>query len=93
MSNTMIMVGYAVFLVLLYMVLIYPKTKQAKKIQAMRNALRAGDEVVTIGGMVGKITKVSEDEITLEVNSDKTAIRLKRWAVGSLNEKKTEQKV
>ena len=90
--NMMILAGYGVFLVVLYLVLIYPKTKQAKKIQAMRNALRAGDEVVTIGGMVGKITKVNEEEITLEVSPEKSTIRLKKWAVGSLNEKNLIEK-
>ena len=88
MNNNLILVGYGVFLVVLYMVLIYPKNKQAKKIQAMRNGLKAGDEVVTIGGTVGKIVKVNEEEITLEICPDKTSIRLKKWAVGSLNEKK-----
>lgn len=86
--NTMVMVSYGLFLILLYMLLIYPKNKQAKKIQAMRSALQVGDEVVTIGGSVGRIVQVDEDEVTLETGPNKVAIRMKKWAVGSLNEKK-----
>lgn len=86
--NTMLMVTYGIFLVLLYFLLIYPKNKQAKKIQAMRNSLNVGDEIVTIGGAVGRITRVDEEEITLETGPDRVTIRLKKWAVGSLNEKK-----
>lgn len=91
--STTVMITYGLFLVLLYFLLIYPKNKQAKKIQAMRSALKVGDEIVTIGGTVGKITRVDEDEITLQSGPDNVTIRLKKWAVGSLNEKKLEQKV
>lgn len=86
--NAMVLVSYGIFLVLLYLLLIYPKNKQAKKIQAMRSALQVGDEIVTIGGMVGRITQVDEEEITLETGPDRVTARMKKWAVGSLNEKK-----
>jgi len=89
--NTMVLVSYGLFLGLLYLLLIYPKNKQAKKIQAMRAALKSGDEIVTIGGTVGRIIRVEGDEITLETGPDNVTIQLKKWAVGSLNEKKTEQ--
>lgn len=89
--NTMVLVSYGIFLVLLYLLLIYPKNKQAKKIQAMRGSLKVGDEIVTIGGTVGRIVRVDNDEITLETGPDNVTIQLKKWAVGSLNEKKIEQ--
>ncbi len=89
--NAMVLVSYALFLGLLYMLLIYPKNKQAKKIQAMRDSLKAGDEVVTIGGTVGRIQSIYEDEIILETGSDRTTIKVKKWAVGSLDVKKIDQ--
>lgn len=89
--NTMVLISYGIFLVLLYLLLIYPKNKQAKKIQAMRNALQVGDEIITIGGTVGRIVRVENDEITFQTGPDNVTIQLKKWAVGSLNEKKTEQ--
>lgn len=86
--NAMVLVSYGIFLVLLYLLLIYPKNKQAKKIQAMREALQVGDDVVTIGGTVGKITRVEGDEITLQTGPDHVTLQLKKWAVGNMNEKK-----
>lgn len=86
--NAMVLVSYGIFLVLLYLLLIYPKNKQAKKIQAMRSALQVGDEIVTIGGTVGRITRVDAEEITMQTGPDNVTIQLKKWAVGNLNEKK-----
>ncbi len=88
--NTMVILTYGLFLVLLYLLLIYPKNKQAKKIQAMRSSLQEGDEVVTIGGTVGRIVRVDGDELLLETGPGPAVIRMKKWAVGTMNEKKPE---
>lgn len=53
--------------VVLYFLMIRPQMKRAKEHRSMLEALKKGDEVVTAGGMVGKITKVGESYITLEV--------------------------
>ena len=53
--------------VVLYFLMIRPQMKRAKEARAMLEALKKGDEVVTAGGVVGKITKVGESYITLEV--------------------------
>lgn len=91
--NAMAVLSYALFLGVLYMLLIYPKNKQAKKIQAMREALKIGDDVVTIGGTVGIICDIEDDELTLETGPERAKIRIKKWAVGSLDVKKIEQRV
>ncbi len=89
--NSMVIVSYGLFLVLLYALLIYPKNKQAKKIQTMRNALKVGDEVVTIGGMAGRITWIDDEEITLETGPERAHVQFKKWAVGSLDVKKIDK--
>lgn len=86
--NLMVIVSYGLFLVVLYMLLIYPKNKQAKKIQAMRNDLKVGDDVVSIGGLVGRITWVGDDEILMETGPNALVVKMKKWAVGTLVEKK-----
>ncbi|MBK8765854.1 MAG: preprotein translocase subunit YajC [Burkholderiaceae bacterium] len=53
--------------VVLYFLMIRPQMKRAKEARAMLEALKKGDEVVTAGGVVGKISKVGESYITLEV--------------------------
>jgi preprotein translocase subunit YajC len=76
------------FLVIFYIFAIRPQRKKEKEIQQMRNALNNGDEVVTIGGICGKIIKVKEDIITIEVGSTKTRLDVTKWAIGSVTNKR-----
>lgn len=68
-------------LVLFYVVLILPQKKQEKKQRAMLNALRAGDEIITIGGIYGKIVSVKDDFVVIESSADKTKIKLSKSSV------------
>jgi preprotein translocase subunit YajC len=68
---------------LLYFLMIRPQMKRAKELKAMTEALQKGDEVVTAAGIVGKITKVGETYISLEVASG-TEIQLQKAAVQTL---------
>ena len=69
--------------VLLYFLLLRPQMKRAKEQKAMTDALQKGDEVVTAAGMVGKITKVGETYISLEIASG-TEIQMQKAAVQTL---------
>ncbi|MBM7613881.1 preprotein translocase subunit YajC [Alkaliphilus hydrothermalis] len=71
-------------LAILYFMIIRPQQKKEKKVTAMRSALKVGDEIITIGGVYGKIIKIKEDVLTIEVGSDKTKLVMARWAVGSV---------
>ena len=66
--------------VLLYFLMIRPQMKRAKEQKAMIEALQKGDEVVTAGGIVGRITKLSDQYVTVEV-APNTEIVLQRSAV------------
>lgn len=74
--------------VLLYFMMIRPQMKRAKEHKSMTDALQKGDEVVTTGGVLGKITKVSDAYITLEV-APGTEINVQRPAVQTLLPKGT----
>lgn len=76
------------FLAIFYMFIIRPQKKKEKEIKEMRNRLKVGDVVFTIGGIVGKIVKIKEDEITIETGADKNKIVFKKWAVGSVEKSK-----
>jgi len=80
-------------LVLFYFFLIRPQSKRAKEQKAMVEALTKGDEVITTGGILGKITKVSENFVALEISKD-IEINVQKSAVGTLMPKGTikEQK-
>lgn len=83
------------FLVVFYIFAIRPQRKKDQQIKEMRNALRAGDEIITIGGIYGKILKVKEDMVTIEVGSARTKLDITKWAIGSVinkNESKSNKK-
>ena len=59
--------------------------KQQKKETEMRNSIEIGDEVTTIGGIVGRVVALKEDTFVLETGSDRVKIRFRRTAIGSVN--------
>lgn len=69
--------------VIFYFLLIRPQQKKTKAHQDMVNALKAGDRVVTNGGIYGRLTKVEDNTVTLEV-ADKVRIKISRQAVSGL---------
>ncbi|WP_373210192.1 preprotein translocase subunit YajC [Allofournierella massiliensis] len=81
---------YSPFIMILVMVLfmwlfIYrPQKKQQQKETEMRNSLEIGDEVTTIGGIVGRVVAIKEDTFVLETGSDRTKIRFRRAAIQSI---------
>jgi len=71
----------AVILVAMYFFMIKPQKKQEKEVATMRNNLQVGDEITTIGGIIGKIVSIKEETIMIETGHDRTKIRLLRTAV------------
>ena len=67
----------------MYFLIIRPQKKRDKKTAEMRNAIQVGDEVVTVGGIVGRVVVLKEDNIVIETGNDRSKIRIKRWAVQS----------
>lgn len=72
------------FLAVFYFFAIRPQRKKEKEIKQMRENLRVGDEIITIGGISGKILKLKEQMVTIEVGSDKTRLEMTKWAIGSV---------
>jgi len=79
-------------LVLFYFFLIRPQSKRAKEQKSMVEALSKGDEVMTNGGILGKITKVADNFIVLEI-SDNVTINVQKSSVGALMPKGTIKEV
>ena len=74
----------ALMLVLLYFMIYRPQKKQEKKDAAMRAALEIGDQVVTIGGIVGRVVAIKDDTFVLETGSDRVKIRFTKNAISSV---------
>ena len=77
----------ALFAVIVYFLMIRPQKKQEKETRDMRDNLQVGDEITTIGGIIGKIVSIKEETITIETSHDRTKIRFLRSAVRSVDVK------
>ncbi len=71
----------------MYFLMIRPQKKKDKEVKAMRDSLSQGDEVITIGGIHGKVVKVNDELVTLEMAYGKQRINFSKWAIGSVTKK------
>ena len=74
-------------LVLMYFLMIRPQQKKQKEEQKMRNSLRVGDELTTIGGIKGRVVSIKDDTITIETSVDRTKIVFEKAAIGTMHTK------
>ena len=72
-----------------YFLMIRPENKRKKEAEQMRSAVKNGDEITTIGGIVGVVVNVKEDKIVLETGADQVRIEFAKWAI-STNETAAE---
>lgn len=86
-SLIMIVVLFAV----MYFLMIRPENKRKKKAQEMRDSLKKGDVITTIGGIVGKIVAVNKDTIIVETSEDRVRMELTKWAVSTTGVQSGEQ--
>lgn len=72
----------------MYFILFRPQQKKRKQEEEMRKSIEIGDEITTIGGIIGKVVSIKDetDSLVLETGSEK--IRIKKWAVASINNQK-----
>ena len=70
----------AVFAVM-YFLMIRPENKRKKEQEEMRNNISLGDEIITIGGITGKVVQVTEETVTFETGEDRVRIQVKKWAI------------
>ena len=87
-SDLMAFLPMVAIFVVFYFLLIRPQQKKAKEAKAMLEALQKGDEVVTAGGILGRISKISDQYVTVEV-ADRTELTLQRGAIAQLLPKGT----
>lgn len=79
MSILMIVAMIAVF----YFLMIRPENKRKKEAEQMRSAVKPGDEIITIGGVVGTVVSVKEDKFVMETSADQVRIEFTKWAISS----------
>ena len=78
-SLLMIVAMIAVF----YFLMIRPENKRKKEAEQMRSAVKTGDEIITIGGIIGTVVSVKDDKFVMETSADQVRIELAKWAISS----------
>lgn len=80
-----------IIFVVFYFFLIRPEKKRKKQLEDMRSAITVGDEIVTIGGIMGKVVQATEETITFETGEDRVRIQVTKWAI-SVNVREEQKK-
>ena len=80
--------GYSIGLIIVMMVLFYfmlirPENKKKKAAEELRNSLKIGDDVTTIGGILGTVCAVKENSVVIETGADRVRIEMPKWAIGT----------
>ena len=68
-------------LVIFYFLLLRPESKKKKALEKMRSELAVGDQVTTIGGIIGRVVSIKDDTVVIETASDHSKIRMARWSI------------
>lgn len=69
----------------MYFVMIRPQKKKQKEEQQMRDSIEVGDEITTIGGIVGRVVTVKDDSLIIETGAERNRIKIMRWAISTNN--------
>ena len=88
MISTVLMI--VVMIAIFYFLLIRPENKKKKAMAQMRESLTVGDQITTIGGIVGTICAVKEETIVLETGADRVRIEFTKWAISTKGTQATE---
>ena len=75
----------ALIIVVFWFFIIRPQRKKDKETAKMRSELQVGDEIVTIGGIIGILVSMKEESLVIETGSDRSKVRLARWAISGKN--------
>ena len=70
-------------LAVFYFMMIRPENKRKKEAEQMRSETKVGDEIVSIGGICGKVVHIKEDKIIIETSADQVRIELTKWAISA----------
>ena len=72
-----------IMIAIFYFMMIRPENKRKKEAETMRNSIKVGDEIVTIGGITGKVVQVKDDKFVVETGADQVRIEFAKWALSA----------
>lgn len=84
-QNLMMPIMLVLMVVVFWLFVIRPQKKQDKQINDMRNSLQVGDEITTIGGIIGEIISIKDETVLIETSGDRTKMRILRSAIKTVD--------
>lgn len=83
---------YALLALAIYFFIFRPNKKKKKAEEEMKNSLEIGDEITTIGGIMGRVISIKDDDsLVIETASDRSRLRIKRWAISTIDTEKNPE--
>ena len=79
------MIMIVALMAVMYFFMIRPENKRKKQAQAMRDSLTVGDEITTIGGIIGDIVSIKDNSIVIETTTDRVRVEFAKFAVSTNN--------
>ncbi len=83
-----------IFMAIFWFLIIRPQKKKDQQTKSMQDSLAKGDKIITIGGIVGTVISVKDEDVVIETGSDKAKLVFKKWAIGAVenkNDKKADK--
>lgn len=76
---------------LLYFLMVRPEKKRKQQAQQMRDGLKKGDTITTIGGVIGKVVSIDKDTFVIETSEDRVRMQFAKWALSTVGVQTGEQ--
>ncbi len=92
MEIVMTLVWVVAIIAFMYFTMIRPENKRKKALEELRNSISVGDDITTIGGIIGTVVNENTEKLVIETSSDRVRLEIARWAVSSKNVKDEEAK-
>jgi len=80
-TSSLLMMG--IMIAIFYFMLIRPENKRKKEAEEMRAAVKTGDKITTIGGIIGTVVNVKDEKIVIETGADQVRIEFAKWAIST----------
>lgn len=81
-----------VMVAVMYFMIWRPESKRKKQAEEMRSSLKKGDQITTIGGIMGRIVYVTDETIVIETSDDRVRMELAKWSVSTNNTARSDDK-
>lgn len=85
-AQTENLIYMGILIVFMYFIFYLPQKKKDKQVSEMQKTLKVGVDVVTIGGIIGRVINVTEDKVTIETSAEQTKVDIYKWALKEIIE-------